>query len=183
VPTHSAIRTLLCTGDRRTVGRVPDVVKKVLQHREQLPELMDCLFDEEAAVRMRAADALEKISRVRCDECEPYAGMLLDLLEGTQQGELRWHLAVILPRLPLNSSQRLRTAHALQSCLQARSSLVKVYALQGLVDLTSQEPSLRQQTIDLLRLSERSGTSAMKARSRKLLKILEQQGAQPSLNR
>ena len=53
--------------------------------------------------------------------------------------------------------------------MDAKSSIVRTFALQGLTDLTAQEPSLTPIVLDLLMSAERNGTPAMKARSRKLL--------------
>ncbi len=123
---------------------------------------------------MRAADALEKVSRKRVGELQPYSSALLGLFEENDQQELRWHLAVILPRLRLTANEPRRTSLALQKCLAARSSLVRTFALQGLSDLAIQEPVLSSLVRDLLRPAERDGTPAMRARSRKLLQELEQ---------
>ncbi len=168
------IRSLLQQGDRRTVGKVAEVVQAVLEQPKLVPALVECLFDADEGVRMRAADALEKVSRVSHEALQPYSAALLGLLEESEQQEVRWHLAVILPRLHLNANERRRVGQALQRCMSAESSIVKTFALQGLSDLMAQEPSLRPLVLDLLRSAERNGTAAMKARSRKLLRRLEE---------
>ena len=145
----------------------------VLRDPELVPDLVHCLFETHAAARMRAADALEKLSRRRVQELQPYTSVLLGLLEEDEQQELRWHLAVILPRLHLDGIQRHRAVRALQHCLTAKSSIVRTCALQGLSNLAIQEPALKPMVLDALRSAERSGTPAMKARSRKLLASLE----------
>jgi hypothetical protein len=86
---------------------------------------------------------------------------------------LCWHLAVMIPRLPLSSKERQLATSLLSSYLEDRSSIVKTSALQGLADLTMNDPSNRPGVIELLRQATRSGTPAMKARSRKLLRHLE----------
>jgi hypothetical protein len=166
---RTQIRSLLRQGDRRTIGYVAEVVRTVLRDPELTSSLVECAFDSDAGVRMRAADALEKVSRERIDELQPYAAVLLGLFEETEQQELRWHLAVLLPRLRLDARERRRTGQVLQRCMDAKSSIVKTFALQGLADLTVQEPSLMPLVHDLLIYAERNGTPAMKARSRKLL--------------
>jgi hypothetical protein len=87
----------------------------------------------------------------------------------TKQQELRWHLAAMIPRLPLNAKERQRAATLMESYLEDRSSIVKTSALQGLADLADHDSSLRPKIIELLQTSTRNGTPAMKARSRKLL--------------
>jgi len=57
--------------------------------------------------------------------------------------------------------------------LEDRSSIVKTFALQGLADLAQNDSVIRPGVIETLREATRSGTPAMKARSRKLLLRLE----------
>jgi hypothetical protein len=90
-----------------------------------------------------------------------------------KDAELRWHLAAIVPRLPLNSKERQRVASALELYLADRSSIVKTFALQGLADLVPSEPAMGAAVIEILREAARNGTPAMKARSRKLLRKTE----------
>ncbi len=173
MPTSTQICSLLRHGDRRTVGHVATVVETVLQKPKLVAALVHCMFEPDEGTRMRAADALEKVSRHRVEELQPYTSALLGLFEENDQQELRWHLAVILPRLHLERSERLRTSRKLQECLTARSSILRTFALQGLSDLAAKEPTLVPMALDALSSAERNGTPAMKARSRKLLKLLE----------
>jgi len=122
---------------------------------------------------MRAADATEKVARKIPDLLRPYKKKLLGLMAEAKEPELRWHLAVMIPRLPLNSKEQQLATSLLSSYLEDRSSIVKTSALQGLADLTMNDPSNRPGVIELLRQATRSGTPAMKARSRKLLRHLE----------
>jgi hypothetical protein len=91
----------------------------------------------------------------------------------TKQQELRWHLAAMIPRLPLNARERQAAVSAMNAYLEDRSSIVKTSALQGLADLAQHDSSLLPKVIELLRESTRNGTAAMKARSRKLLRQLK----------
>ncbi len=169
MPHASQLLALLQHGDRRTVGRVADVVEQVVRSPAMTPDLVQCLFAEQDTVRMRAADALEKLSHTQAECLQPFAGVLLTLFEECEQQEVRWHLAVLLPRLRLNTQERQRAARGLQQCLAATSSIVKTFALQGLYDLSVQEPSLLPTVLDCLQVAGKNGTPAMKARSRKLL--------------
>jgi hypothetical protein len=103
----------------------------------------------------------------------PHKKELLGLLAEATDKELRWHLAVIVPRLSLTIRERQRASTLLQEYLKDRSSIVKTFALQGLADLSENDPSLKANARELLRASGRTGTSAMKARRRKLLLHLE----------
>lgn len=171
--TRKDILSLLKGGDRRTTGRSDEVAEMVSQNRKLFPQLIKGLWSEDPLVRMRAADATEKVTRSNHDLLQPYKGALLGLMAEAVQQELRWHLAVMIPRLVLNNKERQLATSSLENYLEDRSSIVKTFALQGLADLAQQDPSIRPGVIDLLRESIRSGTPAMKARSRKLLRHLE----------
>ena len=72
-------------------------------------------------------------------------------------------------------------AAILHSYLDDASSIVKTTALHGLADLTRQDPAQLPEVMDLLRVTGRSGTAAMRARSRILLKAFES-GRKPQLH-
>jgi len=137
------------------------------------PELIVGLWSKDPLIRMRAADAAEKVTRKNAELLAPYRKELLGLLGETKEQELRWHLAVMVPRLALTSNERQRAISSLNGYLQDRSSIVKTFALQGLADLAHNDTTVRSTVLEILREATRNGTPAMKARSRKLLHELE----------
>ncbi|HMD32229.1 MAG TPA: hypothetical protein VKG84_09995 [Candidatus Acidoferrales bacterium] len=167
------ILDLLAGADRRTIGRADQVARLVGKNLALFPKLIAGLWSEDPVIRMRAADAVEKITRTAPAQLQRYKKELLGLMAEADQQELRWHLAVMVPRLSLKPAERRRAAELLSGYLEDRSSIVRTFALQGLADLAQQEPSMRATVTDLLRESVRSGTPAMRARSRKLLLQLE----------
>lgn len=64
------------------------------------PSLFDAVFvalrDEEPVVRMRAAGALEKITRIRPDLLHPHIDTLLVTATAAEEKEVRWHVAQML---------------------------------------------------------------------------------------
>jgi hypothetical protein len=134
---------------------------------------------------MRAADALEKLTRRRSSQPDPvrdallvllqrsWKAPLIGLLSESTENKLRWCLAPVLPRLTLTISECRRVAAILRTCLEDKSSIVKTCAMQGLAELTRQDASLLPEVLDLLRILARSGTPAMRARGRILLRKLE----------
>lgn len=167
------ILDLLAGGDRRSLGRANQIATTVSRHPELFSQLIAGLWSTDPVVRMRAADATEKVTRPRPDLLQPYKRELLGLMSECQQQELRWHLAVIIPRLTMSGKERQAAISALTGYLEDRSSIVKTFALQGLADLVQDDPSIRAQVRETLRAATRTGTPAMKARSRKLLLHLE----------
>lgn len=161
----------LSGGDRRSTGRTGHVVSVIAKNRRLFPKLIAGLWSDDPIVRMRAADAVEKITRTHPKLLAPYKDALLGLLVEAQQPELRWHLAILVPRSALSKSQRLHAFAILQTYLQDRSSIVKTCALQGMWYLSQQDAALRSVVAETLQLAARSGTPAMQARSRNLLKL------------
>ena len=92
------ISALLKGGDRRSLGRSNFVVKLVLRAPKRFGELIECLWSDDPIVRMRAADAAEKVSAVQPEHLKPYKTELLGLLTEAEQIEQRWHLALMIPR-------------------------------------------------------------------------------------
>jgi hypothetical protein len=62
-----------------------------------------------------------------------------------------------------------RATTALRSFLGDRSSIVRTFAIQALAELSRGTPEMEADLIDLLERTCRTGTPAMKARSRRLL--------------
>jgi len=167
------ILALLEGGDRRTIGRADEVAATVSKDPGLFRGLIAGMWSKDPLVRMRAADATEKVTRRSRELLRPYKKELLGLMAEAKEQELRWHLAVMVPRLVLNAKERQLAASLLNAYLEDRSSIVKTFALQGLADLAQDDASIRPRVIEILRDSARSGTPAMRARSRKLLFRLE----------
>lgn len=168
-----AIATILKGGDRRSIGKANQIARLVLSEPGRFAELIECLWNDDPLVRMRAADAAEKVTVTRPELLNPHKQELLGLLAEVEQIELRWHLALMVPRLELIGPERQRAVTSLQRYLEDRSSIVKTFALQGLADLTRQDSSLRELARRAIEESLQTGTAAMKARARKLLKELK----------
>lgn len=164
------ISGLLKGGDRRSIGRSNHVVKLISRAPSRFAELMQCLWSDDPIVRMRAADAAEKVSAVQPELLKPYRTELLGLLAEAEQIELRWHLAQMIPRLQLTQGERRRAFEALQLYIEDRSSIVRTFALQALADLSRGDAEFRPLVKEILEQSIVRGTAAMKARARKLLK-------------
>jgi hypothetical protein len=167
---------LLRGGDPRMIGGSDQVAAMVSKAPEFFSVLMGGLWSEDPLVRMRAADAVEKVTREKRELLQPYKRELLGLMVETEQQEVRWHLAAMVPRLRLNTNERKLATSLLIGYLEDRSSIVKTFALQGLADLSQADPGIRPGVIEILRQATRTGTAAMKARGRKLLLRLERRG-------
>jgi hypothetical protein len=171
----SSIRDLLAGGDLRSIGRVPEVLRIVGVRPERIRELVECLTCGDSVVRARAADALEKLTAGRPALLKPFKGFLLCVAARSGQQEVRWHLAQMLPRLPLTRPEIVEVFSLLRSYLGDRSVIVRVCALQAMAELARIDPSLRGLVRKRVEESCRTGTPAMRARGRKLLSLLKEE--------
>jgi hypothetical protein len=172
MPLPETLAAMLSGGDRRSIGRSDAAVKLVLRQPPRFGELVECLSSENPVLRMRAADAAEKVSAKKPRLLDRHKAELLGLLARAEQIELRWHLAQMIPRLRLTAPERQRAREALACYLEDRSSIVKTFALRGLADLARTDARLRPSVKQLLENAVHRGTPAMKARARKLLEQL-----------
>jgi hypothetical protein len=175
----ASLRAMLHEGQSRiAVGRAEEVAALVRAQPKSFSALMECLWDEDPGVVNRAAHALERVTRDReplfIEHLDSWKTALLGLRIEAKENKLRWNLALIVPRLTLTRQETARAAATLQSWLEGESSsILKTMSLQGLADFASQDPSLLPLVLDLIRVHSRSGTAAMRARSRLLLQHLE----------
>ena len=158
-------------GDLRSIGRSNEVVAQVIADPALIDGLFEGLFHEDARVRARAADALEKISIKQPQWLKKYRVRLLRDVTLIDQKEVRWHLAQILGRLQLTARQRERAVKILRRYLtDSDSQIVRVSALQALADLAKHDQTLQPCVSVLLQQSLKSGSPSLQARARKLLR-------------
>jgi hypothetical protein len=164
-------------GDRRSIGRSNEVVAEVLARPALFRRVLEGLENKAPVLRMRAADAIEKITSRRPELLGAHKRKLLEIAGRTNQQEVRWHVALMIPRLPLSSRDRAVAADILRDYLRDKSSIVKTFAMQGLADLAIQEAALRATIVPLLEELMTIGTPAIRARGRRLLRRLNQERA------
>jgi hypothetical protein len=175
---HIDLRAQLAVGRSPfDVGRVPEISEWIRDFPRRIPRLIELLWDDEPGVASRAADVLERIMRrpsgALARAVAAYKDSLIGLLSEAHPPKVRWNLALTIPRIELTVPECRRVASVLRTWLDDRSSIVKTSALHGIAELTRQDPASLTAALDLLRTAGRSGTPAMRARSRILLKKLE----------
>jgi hypothetical protein len=181
MPRVESIREMLTPGRRLDRGRAWEVVELIEGRPAKFAQLVECLWDDNAALANRAADVLERATRDRPERAQRWKdallGLMAEALNKKLEKKLRWNLALVVPRLKLTIAECRRLSALLESWLDDpisdTGSIVRTAALHGIADLTRQDPSLLPAAIELLQVAGRSGTPAMRARSRILLQELE----------
>ncbi len=169
VSTQLTILDELLGGDRRSIGRSNRVVAIVRRYPILFPALIDGMHHADELVRMRAADAVEKLTVTNPEWLRPFKVQLITLAARATQQELRWHLAQVLPRLELSRRDCVIVVAVLRRYLQDQSRIVKTFAMQGLTDLAIRDHRLRAPVRRLISSLTRTGSPSMKSRGRKLL--------------
>lgn len=159
----------LAGGNRGSIGRSNEVVAQVLARPACFPDLFAGLSSDDPVIRMRVADAVEKITAQRAELLRPFKRKLLAIASSSTQQEVRWHAALILPRVTLTSKERAVAFDILFDYLRDKSSIVKTFAMQAIWDLAASDPKLKARIIPLIEELALVGTPAMRARGRKLL--------------
>ena len=93
-----AILKMLEGGDRRSIGRSNEVVALVLEQHELFEVLMAGIGLPDPLVRMRCADAAEKITVLHPEYLRPHKHTLIEDYSRIEQQEVRWHIAAMLAR-------------------------------------------------------------------------------------
>ena len=157
-------------GDRRSIGQVGEVVGAVQKKPDLFRDLVTGLFEADPVVRMRAADAMEKISRENPELLQPFKARLIGLAQQTKQQELRWHIAQMIPRIKLTSAETAKVTEIFFDYLKDKSKIVVTFAMQALSDLAIRKTRVPARVIGAIEELTRSGSPAIKARGKKLLR-------------
>lgn len=164
-------RSLLLEGDLRTVGNSEIVSDALLAEPQRIKDLLACITDEHAGVRMRASDALEKASSKEPSLLEGHNGALLQITSKAKQQEVCWHMAQIAPRVNWTIKQLPIVKQSLLDYLNHKSRIVVVSALDALVEMALSNAFSRTEIIAILNTIDTSSPS-IAARQRKLKRRL-----------
>lgn len=159
-------------GDRRSVGRVDEVVASVLAEPSSFETLFYGMLHGDPVVRMRSADAVEKVTARRPEYLRAFKPILLGEVAGSRQQEVRWHVAQMVPRLELSALEREAVEGILLEYLEDDSRIVKTFTMQALSDLAERDAELRARVLPILEDLTATGSPAMRSRGEKLLKRL-----------
>ena len=171
------IRTMLADGrDRRSLGRAGLVIALVTADAERFDELFACLGDSDPLVRVRAADAVEKLTRARPELLARHKRWLLETLPHDSESQVRRHASQMLARLDLNAAEHVQAVATLTRLLDDDSRFVQTAALDSLAKFAARDDILRPAVRALLADRLQDGSSAVRARARSLLKALPADG-------
>jgi hypothetical protein len=164
-----SIQSLLAGGDRRSIGRAALVVAAVRQSPRRLPSLVKALGAADPVVALRAADAIEKLSRTDAARVARHRAELVRVAMRTADPAVRWNLIQTLARATSGARDSARLARRLEVWyLTDRSAIVRATALDALVSLAERHARLRSAAQRVFDDARGSGSAAVRARARRL---------------
>jgi hypothetical protein len=172
---------LAAGGKSNSLGRADEVIRLLLSDQSRLDELYRCLFDPDAWVRMRAADALEKICRDRPDWLLPYVDRFPGELAVSGQPSIQWHLAQIYRQVALTKAQKAFAIGWLEQLLSNPGVdwIVAANAMDTLVHFVREDAVPSADVVPVLELQQRHKSPAVVKRANKLLRELQAADGHP----
>ena len=161
-------------GGLRSKGKSEEVVDDILKQPFLFGEVFNGMLNDDPVVRMRAADAIEKVSRLHPEYLKDYKKMLIQEVSKIDQQEVRWHVAQIFSRLELNDNEQELIVDLLFSWLEESSSnIVRVNSIQTLSDLAEENRELRSLVLEKLQEIIQIGSPSIVSRGKKLIQKLK----------
>ena len=159
-------------GDRRSIGRADEVVSDIQKNQSLFKEVFNGLYIDDHVVRMRSADVVEKISRKNPGLLAGFEKTIIKELSQIEQQEVCWHIALLLPRLSYTKAQEKEILEILKRYLSHKSKIVNVNAMEALAMLATKNNTILRDVKQIIKLKVASGSPAIQARGKKLLKRL-----------
>ncbi|MES2393938.1 MAG: hypothetical protein V4555_20035 [Acidobacteriota bacterium] len=136
-------------------------------------ELVRMLRDPRKPAAERAARTLKKISEANAGTLNAWRKELLAEAYRATDVRVQWNLSIVLGRLPLKGADKALAVELMFERLSDVSGLNRTLAMQALMDFSVNDAALRSRVLPIVREALETGTPAMKARAKKLLKVVD----------
>lgn len=166
------LEKLLRGDDLRSIGK-SNSIAKAIGNQAEFDELFQYLFHEDRLVKMRTADALEKISLTHPGYLAGHKKELFKLLNTEAGIELQWHLAQLIARVSLTEKETGIVWAKLSEWAMNKnqSRIVRVNSLQSLFDLLYLYPGFQNKLTAIINKLEEEQIPSLSARIKKLRKL------------
>ena len=160
---------MLRGGDHRSIGRADEVVDIVLSNPDRFDEVFNGILSDDSLIRMRCADAVEKIARKHPDLLNPFKKRLINEVSLIDQQEVQWHLAQMMAYLGYTNEETVKVVEILRGLLSSKSRIVVVSSLDTLAEFATRNGSLRESVIADIKKTMENGAPSVKSRGKRLL--------------
>ena len=163
------IKEKLGGGDLRSIGEANNVADGI-DSQDGFDSLFNCLHEKERLIVMRAADAIEKITLTHPEYLQQHKDEIIGFCLSETNIEFKWHLAILLSRLPLLTKEQYTVFDILKKWAlnPEESKIVRVNALQSLYELSKQNEIFKKDFSSIVSIVEKENVPSLNARIRKL---------------
>jgi len=159
--------------DLRSIGKADEVVQNILNDPSLFEEVFEGMLNKDPVIRMRSADAIEKVSVKHPEYLQPFKSKLINHVSKIEQQEVRWHVAQMFSYIKINKTERDKIIKILLSYIETdESKIVKTFSMQTLADLAEKDGQIKPKIINLIKGMIKNGSPAIISRGKKLLKQL-----------
>ncbi len=158
-------------GKSNSLGRADEVINLVLNNPSRLDELYNCLFEDDAWLRMRAVDSMEKVCRVHPEWLKPYVDRFFKELSSNTQPSIQWHLAQMYKEIKLSNAQKRSAIDWLKKLLSSKDVdwIVAANAMDTLAQFARDGSVHISEFVALLKVQQKHNSKAVVKRATKLL--------------
>ncbi len=161
-------------GDLRSIGKANEVAESIIKNPKLFQDVFEGVFNDEPLIRMRAADALEKVSSKHPEYLQPFKARLIKEVSKIAQQEVQWHAAQMFGYIELTQNERDEIIEILFAWLDdSKSNIVKVCSMQTLAEFAEKDEKNRSKIINKITNVIRKGRPSVVSRGKKLLAKLE----------
>lgn len=163
------LEKILSSGNPRSLGDINSLLDKN-KKQEDFDELFPFLSHSNRVVVMRSSDAVEKISQYNPEFLQKHKEKIFELCQSEIFNELKWHLALLLPRLSLSENELGKAWGILSNWTKNKenSKIVRVNSLQGMYEIVQKEKFLKQDLELTMEEIEMEEVPSINARIKKL---------------
>lgn len=159
--------------DLRSIGKTDEVVQDILNDPSLFKEVFEGMLNKDPVIRMRSADAIEKVSVKHPEYLQPFKSKLINHVSKIEQQEVRWHVAQMFSYIETSKIERNKIIKILLSYIVTdESKIVKTFSMQTLADFAEKDEQIKPRMINLIKGMIKNGSPAIISRGKKLLKQL-----------
>ncbi len=161
--------------DLRSIGKADEVVQDILNDPSLFKGVFEGMLNKDPVIRMRSADAIEKVSAKRPEYLRPFKSKLINQISKIEQQEVRWHVAQMFSYIETSKIERNKIIKILLSYIVTdESKIVKTFSMQTLANFAEKDEQIKPKIINLIKGMIKNGSPAIISRGKKLLKQLNE---------
>jgi hypothetical protein len=167
------IITYLAGGDLRSIGQSKKIIS-LIKNQNDFDKLIQYLFYDKRLIVMRTADTVEKITLDHPEYLLKYKKKIIELCNVAKDKELKWHLALLIPRLDLGNDELKKVWNVLTNWAKDKSNsrIVRVNSIQGLFEMMNKKNEYQKDFNQTLSELEKEDIPSINTRIKRLRILL-----------